>query len=53
MPCLYYGTERDPRRWQRALDQARASMLAAGWIERSLKFPEVRLRKARRLYAAA
>lgn len=43
-------TERNPHRWQRAMDVARAQMLATGWIERSGKFNEVRHRKAVKLY---
>ena len=45
------GFEVNPKHWQRALDLARSLMLDAGWIERSLKFNEVRLRKARKIYA--
>lgn len=49
MPTRGYSA-RDPKRWQACMNQARAQMLALGWIERSLKFDEVKRRKAAKLY---
>jgi hypothetical protein len=42
---------RNPQLWQRCRVQAEKEMLAAGWIPRSKKFPEVQMRKAHQLFA--
>lgn len=42
----------DVRRWQACREQARADMLAEGWIERSAKFDQVCFRRAKKLFFA-
>jgi len=42
--------ERNSKLWIAAMQKATKEMLAAGWIERSKKFSQVRLRKAMLFY---
>jgi hypothetical protein len=41
----------DPRKWRACLHRAESVMLSAGWSCHARKFTEVKLRKARQLWA--
>lgn len=41
----------DPHKWRACLHRAESVMLSAGWSRHARKFTEVKLRKARQLWA--
>lgn len=49
--CTNHPCDIDPRRWSACMRQAEAAMLADGWSRHAGKFHEVRMRRARKLWA--
>ncbi len=50
MPCHGATSRFEGRAWCDRLAAVRREMVKAGWIERSLKFGEVSMRKARKTF---